>query len=189
MSWLAVGLGNPGEKYRLTRHNAGARAVERLADDLGASLRPPKARLRPGKPPASVAEASTPDGKLIIARPSTFMNESGRAVGSLTRWFKVPAENLIVVHDDIDLASGALIVKKGGGSGGHNGINSIAKALGSTDFFRVRIGVGRPPSAAQEPADLCWRTCRKAPPRFFPTSKGRLPVRSSASSRRASRRP
>lgn len=154
-TWLAVGLGNPGEKFANTRHNAGARAIERLAEELGVKMKAPKSRLRPGKPAASVAEAASRGQKIILARPSTFMNESGRAVASLLGWFKVDAENLIVVHDEIDLAEGALRVQFGRGSGGHRGVGSIIRAVSTQEFFRVRIGVGRPPALSeQDPADF-----------------------------------
>lgn len=151
--WLVVGLGNPGEKFDKTRHNAGARAVAGLAEELGARLSAPKPRLRPGKPAASVAEATHEGARLVLARPATFMNESGRAVASLLSWYKVAAQNLIVVHDEIDLAEGALRIQFGRGSGGHRGVNSIIKSIATQEFFRVRIGVGRPPpSSDQEPA-------------------------------------
>jgi len=149
-----VGLGNPGRKFENTRHNAGRRALEKLTEELGAKLRDPKAKLRPGKPPARVAEASASGARLILAIPDTYMNESGRAVAALVRWFKIATDNVIVLHDDIDLGDGTLRIKKGGGSGGNHGINSITACLASQDFFRVRIGVGRPKSVEQEPADF-----------------------------------
>lgn len=125
-----------------------------LASRLGVKLKDPKAKLRPGKPPARVAQTSAGEAGLLLATPTTFMNESGRAVAGLVRWFKVPIENLIVLHDDIDLAEGILRIKTGGGSGGNRGINSITGSLATGDFFRVRIGVGRPLSPEQAPADF-----------------------------------
>lgn len=161
--WLAAGLGNPGEKFENTRHNAGARAVARLADELGVRLSAPKSRLRPGKPAASVAQAMTDGGRLILARPGTFMNESGRAVASLLRWYKVASENLIVVHDEIDLPQGALRIQFRRGSGGHRGVNSIIRTAGTQDFYRIRIGVGRPPPGShEEPADYVLEPMSKA---------------------------
>jgi len=151
--WLVVGLGNPGDKYQRTRHNAGARALDCFAGEFLVKLRAPAAKLRPGKPPAHVGESSVDGDRLVMARPSTFMNDSGRAVAALLRWYKVHPENLIVVHDDIDLADGAIKVKRAGGSGGHHGIESIVEYLGTRDFYRVRIGVGRPESPGQDPAD------------------------------------
>lgn len=143
--WAAVGLGNPGTRYEYTRHNAGARAAQRLAEILGA-------RLRPSKGSVLIGEARSVDARLLVGRPTTYMNESGRAVSFLVRWFKLDAGRLIVVHDDIDLQAGALRLKRGGGSGGHRGIESIVTALGTNDFYRVRIGVGRP-DLMRDPAD------------------------------------
>jgi PTH1 family peptidyl-tRNA hydrolase len=135
-AWLAVGLGNPGKSYERTRHNAGVRAIERLADNLGVKLRASKTR-------ALVGDARTDGAHLLIARPTTFMNESGAAVADLIRWFKVAPDRLIVVHDDIDLKSSVLRLKRGGGTAGHHGLDSIVAAIGTRDFYRVRIGVGR----------------------------------------------
>lgn len=135
-TWLAVGLGNPGDSYHRTRHNAGARAVERLAAQLGVKLRTSKAE-------ALVADVRSDESRILVARPTTWMNESGRAVASLIRWFKVDPGNLIVLHDDIDLKPAALRLKKGGGTAGHHGLESIVAAIGTQDFYRIRIGVGR----------------------------------------------
>ena len=156
-----MGLGNPGRKYESTRHNAGRRALEKLAEELGVKLKEPTARLRPGKPAARLAEASAGGARLVLATPATFMNESGRAVSGLVRWFKVPIESVIVLHDDIDLGEGVLRIKKGGGSGGNHGVESIEGSTGSREFFRVRIGVGRPLSANQEPADFVLKPMSK----------------------------
>lgn len=151
--WFALGLGNPGEKYANTRHNAGARAVAGLAVRLGTRLAPPRPRLRPGKPAAWMAEVTNEGERLVLARPTTFMNESGLAAASLLRWFKGDPEKLIVIHDEIDLAEGALRIQFARGSGGHRGVASIIKSVATQDFYRVRIGVGRPgPSSTQEPA-------------------------------------
>jgi peptidyl-tRNA hydrolase, PTH1 family len=144
--WLAVGLGNPGERYARTRHNSGARAAARLADALGV-------RMRAWKGPALVAEGRHGSTRLVVASPTTYMNESGRAVAALKRWFKVPPERIAVLHDEIDLPAGALRLKLGGGSAGNHGIDSVVEHLGTKDFYRVRIGVGRPASPRQEPAD------------------------------------
>jgi PTH1 family peptidyl-tRNA hydrolase len=144
--WLAVGLGNPGERYARTRHNAGARAARLLSDLLGV-------RLRAWKGPALVGEGRHGDTRLVVAVPTTYMNESGRAVAALKRWYKVPPERIIALHDEIDLPAGALRLKLGGGSAGNHGIDSIVEHLGTKDFHRVRIGVGRPASPRQEPAD------------------------------------
>lgn len=135
---LVVGLGNPGPEYESTRHNAGARAVEILAARLGA-------RLKRSRLPALVVDVRDGDARMVLARPTTYMNESGRAVARLCSYFKIPLDRLVVVYDEIDLEFGRLRVREGGGTAGHQGLNSIVSALGSPDFARVRIGVGRPP--------------------------------------------
>jgi PTH1 family peptidyl-tRNA hydrolase len=144
--WMAVGLGNPGERYARTRHNAGSRAAARLAQSLGV-------RMRTWKGPALVGEGRHGDTRLVVATPTTYMNDSGRAVAALKRWFKVPPERIVVLHDEIDLPAGALRLKLGGGSAGNHGIDSVVEHLGTKDFHRVRIGVGRPASPRQDPAD------------------------------------
>ncbi len=143
--WLILGLGNPDDRYADTRHNAGVMVVERLADRFGERLRRSRQR-------AEVAEARDGETRIVLARPLGYMNESGGPASLLTRYYKVPLERLIVVHDDIDLAPGKLQVRRGGGTAGHNGLKDIVKALGGPDFLRVRLGVGRPPGR-QDPAD------------------------------------
>jgi PTH1 family peptidyl-tRNA hydrolase len=135
--WLVVGLGNPGREYEHSRHNAGARAVESLAGRLGTRLSRSKFR-------ALVGQARTDGVPLKIAFPTTFMNDSGQAVASLARWHKIDPDHLIVVHDELDLPVGQLRLKKGGGTAGHHGLDSIVRSLGTKDFYRVRIGVGKP---------------------------------------------
>lgn len=144
--WLVAGLGNPGERYAKTRHNAGARAVRRLAANLELNLRPAKSK-------ALVAKSVVDGVQLVVACPLSFMNESGRPVAALLKYFKVDSGNLIVVHDDIDLVTADLRVKFGGGSAGNHGVDSIVEMLGTKDFHRVRIGVGRPSSPRVDPAD------------------------------------
>lgn len=146
-AWLVVGLGNPGTRYEYTRHNAGARAVEKLARRL-------EARMRSTRSVAWVGEARAHGARLFLARPQTYMNESGRAVAALAALKGLSPESIIVVHDEIDLPAGSLKVKQGGGSAGNRGIESVVRALGSRDFYRVRIGVGRPPHPLQQPADF-----------------------------------
>jgi PTH1 family peptidyl-tRNA hydrolase len=143
--WMAVGLGNPGRRYERTRHNAGARCVEFLAKRLSA-------KFRRSKTSAVVADAVTDGIRLLLARPTTFMNESGPAVASLMRWFEVEAGRLILVYDDIDVKAETLRLRYDGGTAGHNGLESVVRALGSGDFYRVRIGVGRP-DGSRDPAD------------------------------------
>jgi peptidyl-tRNA hydrolase, PTH1 family len=143
--WLVVGLGNPDDKYAGTRHNAGAMVVARLAERAGAKLKRSRNR-------AQVAEIRDGDERVVLARPTCYVNESGGPVSLLARWYKTPVERIILVHDEIDLPAGRLQVRRGGGTAGHNGVKDIVKALGSPDFLRVRIGVGRPPGR-QDPAD------------------------------------
>jgi PTH1 family peptidyl-tRNA hydrolase len=144
--WLLVGLGNPdAEGYGNTRHNLGAEVVNRLAGRAGERLKRSKNR-------AQVAEVRHEGRKLILARPDSYMNLSGGPVSLLSRYYKVPAERIAIIYDDIDLPAGKLQVRKGGGTAGHNGLKDIVKALGTPEFVRVRLGVGRPPGR-QDPAD------------------------------------
>lgn len=136
---LVVGLGNPGAAYARTRHNVGEEAVGELARRRGV-------RLRPGRDDALVYEGRIDDHDVVLAFPTTFMNESGRAVGKLMRRHGiVEPSQLIVVHDELDLPPGVVRVKVGGGLAGHNGLRSITQHLGTQDYVRVRIGVGKPP--------------------------------------------
>ena len=134
---IVVGLGNPGDEYASTRHNAGARVVEVLLDRAGASFK----RHKSG---CLVAETTLAGRRVALARPISYMNESGGPVGRLARWYKVPASDLVVVHDEIDIPFGEVRVKVGGGTAGHNGLGSLVSHLGTKDFIRVRVGVGRP---------------------------------------------
>ena len=138
--WVVVGLGNPGPGYAGNRHNVGQMALAQLADRASATFKNHKAN-------ASVAEGrtggSTP--RLVLAKPNTFMNLSGGPVAALLRFYKVPPERLIVLHDELDLPFDTVRLKFGGGHGGHNGIRDTIAALGTGDFTRVRIGIGRPP--------------------------------------------
>jgi PTH1 family peptidyl-tRNA hydrolase len=145
-AWLVVGLGNPGPRYADTRHNVGARVAERLAERLGARLR--KVRFLP----VEAAEARVDDHRLIVARPQTYLNVSGPPVASLARRRRIDVENVVVCYDEIDLAFGALKVKRGGSTAGHRGVDSLVGSLRSPDFYRVRLGVGRPPGR-KEAAD------------------------------------
>jgi PTH1 family peptidyl-tRNA hydrolase len=133
---LVVGLGNPGREYERTRHNAGWLALDELARRHGGSWR--------SKFSGSLAELRLGDRRVALLKPETYMNDSGRSVGAAVRFFKVEAERLLVVHDDVDLDAGRLQARAGGGLAGHNGLRSLAQHLGSQDFLRLRIGVGRP---------------------------------------------
>lgn len=147
-SWLIVGLGNPGPKYESTRHNVGQMALDVLADRLSARFSPHKTHSR-------VAEGRLVPGgpKLILAKSNGYMNTSGGPVAGLAQYFGVTSERIVVLHDELDLPFDTLKVKLGGGHGGHNGLRDIAKALGTPEFLRVRIGIGRPPGQ-QDPADF-----------------------------------
>jgi PTH1 family peptidyl-tRNA hydrolase len=140
---LVVGLGNPGPEYERTRHNLGFLVVDVLADRLGARIKPAKG-IR-----ALVAETRDGDTRVILAKPTTFMNASGAAVGELSHYYKIPPENIVIVHDELDLPVAALKVKRGGGDAGHNGLRDITKALGTNNYTRVRIGIGKPPGRKQ----------------------------------------
>jgi PTH1 family peptidyl-tRNA hydrolase len=133
---LVVGLGNPGREYADTRHNVGFMVAEELARRTEGSWR--------GKFSGELAEVRLDDMRLALLRPQTFMNESGRSVASAARFFKLEPEDLLVVHDEVDLEPGRLQVRLGGGLAGHNGLRSVAQQLGTPDFARLRIGVGRP---------------------------------------------
>lgn len=135
--WLVVGLGNPGRDYAATRHNVGAEAVAALVERHGG-------RLRSGRQDAWVDEVRVGGRRVALAIPKTYMNESGLAVGKLVRRFGVEPERLVVVHDELDLPTAALRVKLGGGLAGHKGLRSIVQHVGTPEFVRVRIGVGKP---------------------------------------------
>ena len=146
---LIVGLRNPGSNYQGTRHNLGFEVLVDLAGGLGVNLKRGPLRVRS-------EVASVPGRELVLASPNTFMNDSGRAVGSLWSYYKIDSEDLLVLHDDIDLAFGRLRLQKAGGSGGHNGIRSLEQHLGTKDFWRLKLGVGRPPGN-QDPAQYVLR--------------------------------
>ncbi|MDP9242532.1 MAG: aminoacyl-tRNA hydrolase [Actinomycetota bacterium] len=139
MTWVVAGLGNPEERYRTTRHNAGAMVAELLAERAGERFR--KVRFVP----VDVAETRLGGERVLLARSHRFMNESGPSFASLARKNDVLPEQVIAVHDEIDLPFGALRIKHGGSTAGHNGLNSLVSALKSDEFLRVRVGVGRPP--------------------------------------------
>ena len=137
--WLVAGLGNPGPEYADTRHNVGADAVRRLAEQEHTDLGRNK-RVR-----CEIAEVTLDGTPVVLAVPTSYMNRSGDPVQSAARWFKVPVERTIVLHDELDLDVGQLKLKRGGGHAGHNGLKDVDRALGSREYLRVRIGVGRPP--------------------------------------------
>lgn len=146
-TWLIVGLGNPGPRYELTRHNVGQLVLDELAARRGETFRAHKAQAR-------VAETWLRPGgaKLILAKPNTFMNVSGGPVAGLAKFYGIEPDHLVVVHDELDIPFDAIKLKIGGGHGGHNGVRDVAKALDTGDFARVRVGIGRPPGR-QDAAD------------------------------------
>ena len=150
--WLVVGLGNPGPDYAGTRHNVGNLVTDELARRMGSPFRAHKS----GR--AAVVEGRlTPPGqpgpRVVLARPRGYMNESGGPVKALASFYKVPTDRIVAVHDELDIPFGTLRVKLGGGDNGHNGLRSLRSSLGAGDFYRVRVGVGRPPGR-QDPADF-----------------------------------
>lgn len=169
---LIVGLGNPGERYAGTRHNAGKNFLLQVAADVGAAFR------FEFKFEGSVATARIDANEVRLFAPGTFMNDSGRAIYKVMRFFKVPIDQLLVAHDELDLPPGTIRLKRGGGHGGHNGLRDIFPHLESRDFLRLRIGIGHPGTADQvvdyvlrkpsrEEADLIQKSievaCRELP--------------------------
>lgn len=135
---LLVGLGNPGDQYRETRHNIGFRFVERLANQEG---------LRFAAAPrfhAQTAEWKHPEGKVLLVKPQTFMNNSGEAIAPLARYYQIAPADIFVVYDDLDLPAGKIRIRHDGGHGGHNGLKSLNRHLGNSEYVRIRIGIGRP---------------------------------------------
>jgi len=149
--WLVVGLGNPDDEYGGTRHNPGADTARVIAERHGR----PFARNR--KIRCELADVKVGGRPVSLVIPESYMNLSGGPVQAAARWLKVPAQRVVVVHDDIDLAFGRLRIKQGGGHGGHNGLRDIERALGTRDWHRVRIGIGRPPGR-MDPADFVLRS-------------------------------
>lgn len=154
-TWLVVGLGNPGPTYALTRHNIGARVVDELARRESVTLGRHKRAL------AQVAEVRVTGVRVVLAKPMSFMNDSGGPTKALAGFYKVPLERIVVLHDELDIDAGAIRVKLGGGDNGHNGLKSIRSALGSGEWFRVRLGIGRP-HGGQDPADFVLKPFAQA---------------------------
>lgn len=164
-SWLVVGLGNPGPGYAANRHNVGEMVVAELGNRMSAKFKQHRAN-------AMVAEVRAesggrPGSKLILAGTNTYMNVSGGPVANLLKFYKLPHERLIVVHDELDIPFDTVRLKFGGGHGGHNGIRDIVSAVGTGDFIRVRVGIGRPPGR-QDAADFVLKD-------FSSTEKPSLP--------------
>jgi PTH1 family peptidyl-tRNA hydrolase len=175
---LIVGLGNPGADYERTRHNAGFWLVDAIAEDLRASFTNEKSFS------GLVAKARVQAEQVFLAKPQTYMNRSGQCVGALARFYKLEAQEILVLHDELDLYPGQVKVKQGGGHAGHNGLRDIQSVLGSADFWRLRLGIGHPRTLnlTQEVADFvlhpprredqmaiddCLTRCRAVVPLFF----------------------
>jgi peptidyl-tRNA hydrolase, PTH1 family len=152
--WLVVGLGNPGPTYAGHRHNVGYLVVDELARRMGSGFRAHKtgrADVVEGRLPASMGTVGGP--RLVLARPRSYMNEIGGPTKALTTFYKVAADHVVAVHDELDIPFDTMRVKLGGGDNGHNGLKSIRGSLGTGDFYRVRVGIGRPPGR-QDVADF-----------------------------------
>lgn len=141
-AWLVVGLGNPGPTYAGTRHNAGAMVVDLLAERAGVAL---KSQRKHRADVAEVRLGGVPGVRAVLAKPHTYMNESGGPVGLLADFYKIEPDRLLVVHDELDLPFGTVRLKRGGGDNGHNGLRSVRARIGTGDYCRLRFGIGRPP--------------------------------------------
>lgn len=150
LPYLVIGLGNPGREYRETRHNIGFMVIDKLCAELGGSLGRVQSK-------ALVGIGKMEGQKIILAKPQTFMNLSGQAVGGLMRFYKVPISQLIIAHDDLDLPLGSIRLRPGGGSAGQKGMGSIIQQLGTQDFARLRLGIGRPPGQMDPAAYVLQR--------------------------------
>ena len=148
--WLVVGLGNPGPSYAGNRHNIGYLVADELATRVGSGFRPHKT----GRADVVEGRLGGPGGaRVVLARPRCYMNETGGPVSALAKFYKIPVERIIAIHDELDIDFDTLRVKRGGGDNGHNGLRSIRRSMDSGEFYRVRVGIGRPPGR-QSPADF-----------------------------------
>jgi PTH1 family peptidyl-tRNA hydrolase len=147
--WLIVGLGNPGPEYARNRHNVGFLVVDELAGRAGAAFKRDRSR-------AQVATGHLAGLPVLLAKPMTFMNTSGRPVAALRAFYKMSTDRIVVVHDELDIPFDTIRLKLAGGDNGHNGLRSVTSALGSRDYYRVRVGIGRPPGR-MDPADFVLR--------------------------------
>lgn len=150
--WLVVGLGNPGAEYAHTRHNVGHMTIAALAGRAGTALTSHRTRTRLADIRVGTLPGGAPGPRVVLATCESYMNTSGGPVSALVRFLDLPPDRLLVIHDDLDLQAHELRLKRGGGEGGHNGLKSISQALGTRDYHRLRIGIGRPPGR-QDPAD------------------------------------
>lgn len=154
--WLVVGLGNPGPTYRGNRHNVGHMVLDMLAREVPGEFTTHKARAAVLDGRLGVRAGGLPGPRVILAKPGTYMNVSGGPVAALMKFYQLPLDRLVVVHDELDLPKETLRLKRGGGEGGHNGLKSISQVLGSRDYLRLRVGIGRPPGR-MEAADYVLR--------------------------------
>jgi PTH1 family peptidyl-tRNA hydrolase len=144
--WLIAGLGNPGPAYSGNRHNVGFMVADELASRIGSKFRAHKSG-------TELAEGRLGGQRVVVAKPLTYMNLSGGPVANAAKFFKIPPTNVIAIHDELDIDFDAVRLKLGGGEGGHNGLRSISQSIGTKDYLRVRVGIGRPPGR-QSPADF-----------------------------------
>ncbi|MFI2234149.1 aminoacyl-tRNA hydrolase [Nocardia testacea] len=159
---LVVGLGNPGPAYERTRHNVGFLVADSLAQRVGGRFTAHK------KSGADLLQARLDGRQVLIAKPRSYMNLSGRPVAALARFFSVPPTEVVVIHDELDIPFGEVRLKRGGGEGGHNGLRSVSGALTSKDYLRTRIGIGRPPGR-QDPADYVLKPFSSVERKELPT--------------------
>jgi len=150
--WLVVGLGNPGPRYAGNRHNVGQMVLGELAMRGDTTFRSHRSLSAVAETRLGIQPGGMPGPKVVLAKPETYMNVSGGPVANVADFFKIPPERIIVVHDELDIPFDQVRLKRGGGEGGHNGLRDISKALGTKEFIRVRIGIGRPPGR-QDAAD------------------------------------
>lgn len=168
-SWLVVGLGNPGPSYAANRHNVGEMVIAELGRRLSAAFKRHRANAMVAEVRLSSSSGLGPGGpKLILAGTNTYMNLSGAPVVNLLKFYKLPLERLVVVHDELDLPFDRVRIKVGGGPGGHNGVRDVIAAAGSGDFVRVRVGIGRPPGR-QDAASFVLRDFSSAERETLPS--------------------
>jgi peptidyl-tRNA hydrolase, PTH1 family len=167
-TWLIVGLGNPGPRYAGNRHNVGAMVADELVARSSTTLTTHKARAMAATIRIGTLPGGAPGPAAVVAVPSSYMNESGGPVKALMRFFSVDAQRLLVIHDELDIPAGDVRLKHGGGEGGHNGLRSITSAIGTKDYLRVRVGIGRPPGR-MDAADYVLRD-------FSGTERKELPL-------------
>jgi peptidyl-tRNA hydrolase, PTH1 family len=163
--WLIAGLGNPGSEYAGNRHNCGFMVADVLAGRMGAPFKRDRSRAR-------VATGRLAGCPATLAKPQSFMNLSGRPVAALRTFYKIPVDRIIVIHDELDIPFGTIRLKQGGGDNGHNGLRSVTAALGTRDYLRVRVGIGRPPGR-MDPADFVLHDFSAAEREALPGVLGR----------------